>query len=477
MTKRTVDVLFAILGLLVTAPLFAVIALAIKLDSPGRLIFSQRRLGKNGKPFWLHKFRKFPDTWGNAGPGVTVAGDARMTRTGRFLERTKLDELPQLLNILRGEMSFVGPRPESLRYADLFRGELAEVLEYLPGIFGPNQIAFRNESEMYPPDQDPEVFYAAILFPRKAKADIDYFRNASVFSDLSWIARGVWVSLVGVIDWRRTIGLHGPILAFDLLAIETAWLLANLVRFEGLPTPNNWPVFVTGLWLLPAVLLPLMILAGVYRHPVRYFALIDALRLVFSSMIGWTLAYLILVGLLHRNASFFLAPFGFLITLSLIGTTRLWRREWWRKTAPDRQHDQHVRIVVYGAGRRGNALVSFLEHGFGYAKVLGFLDDNDAFLRGRVILGYRILGSERDLNTVHAVHAMDQLWTTFEPDTHKHRRLQHWCQANAVKLVVVPTTAPFSALCCPVPELLFSDSDERANSAHRQSGLADRTVA
>lgn len=469
MAKRTIDVLFAVLGLLVAAPLFAAIALAVKLDSPGHAIFSQRRLGRNGRHFWLYKFRKFPDTWGDAGPSVTVARDARMTRMGLILERTKLDELPQLWNILRGDMSFVGPRPESLRHADLFRGELAEVLEYLPGIFGPNQVAFRNESEMYPPDQDPEVFYQRVLFPKKAKADIAYFRNASVFSDLSWIVRGVWISLVGVVDWRRTVGLHGPILVLDLLAIETAWLLANLIRFEGLPTPNNWPVFVAGMWLLPAVLLPLMILAGVYRQPVRHFALVDLHRLVISSMLGWFLAYLVLIGLLYRNASFFLAPFGFLLALSLMGTMRLWRREWWRKTASHRRHDQHVRIVVYGAGRRGNALVSFLEHGFGYAKVLGFLDDDDAFLRGRVILGRRILGSERDLNTVHAVHAMDQLWTTFEPDTHKHRRLQHWCKANAVKLVVVPALEPFRGLCCPVLEH-FVGSDERSESADRHIG-------
>jgi lipopolysaccharide/colanic/teichoic acid biosynthesis glycosyltransferase len=200
MIKRILDVTLAGLGLIVAAPLFAFIALAIKLDSPGRVFFSQRRLGRNGKPFWLYKFRKFPESWGTGGPGVTVANDARMTRTGRFLERSKLDELPQLWNILRGEMSFVGPRPESLRYADLFQGELAAVLDFLPGIFGPNQIAFRNESEMYPPDRDPEDFYREVLFPKKARADIAYFRDASVLGDALWVLRGLWVSLAGAVN-------------------------------------------------------------------------------------------------------------------------------------------------------------------------------------------------------------------------------------------------------------------------------------
>ncbi|OAD21195.1 bacterial sugar transferase, partial [Candidatus Thiomargarita nelsonii] len=120
MCKRIIDLVFSLLGLLLAAPLMLLIALFIRMDSPGSVFFSQKRLGLKGRHFMVHKFRKFPSDWGSAGPGVTVAGDARMTKVGKFLERTKLDELPQLWNILLGEMSFVGPRPESLRYADLF---------------------------------------------------------------------------------------------------------------------------------------------------------------------------------------------------------------------------------------------------------------------------------------------------------------------------------------------------------------------
>ena len=135
--KRAMDVVLATVGLILGAPLIALIALAVRLDSPGRAIFSQERLGLHGKVFRMHKFRKFPDSWGDRGSGVTVAGDARMTRLGRFLERSKFDEIPQLWNILKGEMSFVGPRPETLRFRDLFVGDLARVHDFLPGIFGP----------------------------------------------------------------------------------------------------------------------------------------------------------------------------------------------------------------------------------------------------------------------------------------------------------------------------------------------------
>jgi FlaA1/EpsC-like NDP-sugar epimerase len=267
----------------------------------------------------------------------------------------------------------------------------------------------------------------------------------------------------------------------DLLAIEGAWLLANVLRFEGLPSPNNWPVFVTGLWLLPVVVLPVLSLAGVYRHPVRHFALTDALRLFMASAFGWALAYLILVGILHRNASFFLAPSGFLAGLAVMGAVRVWRREWWRRHQRAEPHETYSRIAVYGAGRRGNALVSFLDNGFKYADVVGFLDDDDSFFRGRVILGHKVLGSERDLSTIQSVYGLDQLWLSFNPDTHKLRRLDRWCRGNGVKLVILPATPPFNALCYPFAgeEVSASTSDAAAVVPVSAKGKAvgDRAVA
>jgi lipopolysaccharide/colanic/teichoic acid biosynthesis glycosyltransferase len=299
--KRSMDVLLASVGLVLAAPVMALIALAVRLDSPGRVIFSQERLGQHGRVFRMHKFRKFPDTWGDRGAGVTVAGDARMTRLGRFLERSKFDELPQLWNILKGEMSFVGPRPETLRFKNLFQGEFRRVHDFLPGIFGPNQVAFRNESQMYPPDRDPEAFYREELFPRKARQDIAYFSRSTAFSDLLWIVRGVWYSVVGAVDWRRQARLRGPIFLVDLLAVQLAWAAANLLRFEGLPTGVHWEVWMTGLWLMPLVVLPAVALGGSYQGAVRHYAVGDLLRLARSSVAGWTLAFLALARLLRAQ--------------------------------------------------------------------------------------------------------------------------------------------------------------------------------
>lgn len=459
--KRALDVTLALLGLIVGAPLMALIALLVRLDSPGRAIFSQPRLGLHGRVFLMHKFRKFPEHWGTRGSAVTVVADARMTRLGRILERTKLDELPQLWNILRGEMSFVGPRPETLNFKDLFVGEFARVHDYVPGIFGPNQVAFRNESHLYPPDRDPETFYRQELFPRKARNDLDYFARATVVSDALWILRGLWVSLAGAVDWRRLQRRAGRIFVLDLLIIETAWLGAHLLRFEGLPQGRLWEVYVTGAWLLPLVLPAVMILSGVYRGLVRHFSAGDAVRLGAAVSVGWMLSYLMLMGLEARQASFGIGFIALVLTLLLMGAPRVLYRERakrigdWPGTGAVAENDSLV-VVLYGAGHRGAALANLLHHGFPNARVAGFLDDNDHDLAGRHIAGYPILGSERDLDTVQAVHGMRQLWLTFEPNRFKYQRLRDWCAKNAVQLIVLPIMEPFRALYLMEEDAAFS---------------------
>jgi len=465
--KRALDVTLALLGLIVGAPLMALIALLVRLDSPGRAIFSQPRLGLHGRVFHMHKFRKFPENWGAKGSAVTVVADARMTRLGRILERTKLDELPQLWNILRGEMSFVGPRPETLNFKDLFVGEFARVHDYVPGIFGPNQVAFRNESHLYPPDQDPELFYRQALFPRKAHNDLDYFAQATVFSDVQWILRGLWVSLAGAVDWRRLARRTGRLLALDLMTIEVAWLGANLLRFEGLPQGRLWDVYVTGTWLIPVVILSIMMLGGVYRRLLRHFSAVDAMHLGGSVIVGWALGYLALMMLETRQGSLGVGFIAMVLTLLLMGGLRVLYREHVKSLgdsldAGSNAETSPMVIILYGAGHRGAALANLLNHGFPNARVAGFLDDNDRDLAGRHIAGYPILGSERDLDTVQAVHGMHQLWLTFEPNRFKYQRLKEWCDKNAVRLIVLPITEPFRMLYLPVDKTLSTETDRTA---------------
>ena len=446
--KRAMDLFLAVTGLIVGAPLIALIAAAIKLDSPGRVIFSQKRLGKNGTTFLIHKFRKFPDSWGNKGAGVTVAGDARMTRLGRFLERSKFDEIPQLWNILKGEMSFVGPRPESLHFADLFTDEFKRVHDFTPGIFGPNQVAYRNESEMYPPDRDPEAFYREELFPAKARNDIEYFSRSNVLTDFFWIVRGFWCSIVEAVNWRRLIRNRGVHVAHDLIIIQVAWLLANLIRFEGLPSGLHWEVYTAGIWLLPLAMLPVLFLTGTYRQPVRHFSLNGIIRVGIACVLGVSVTALFILAFINRSASMMVGPLTVVLAFMLMTGGRLYYRERWRryKRRINGSNHRQLHIAIYGAGRRGGALSSLFQQGFPNVRVEGFLDDDDSRMRGRDIMGLKVLGSERDLDTIHSVHELDQLWLTFLPDRHKHKRLCRWCENNEVKLVVLQATAPFSSL-------------------------------
>jgi lipopolysaccharide/colanic/teichoic acid biosynthesis glycosyltransferase len=165
------------------------IAVMIVIEDGGPVFFEQTRLGFDGRPFGMYKFRKFKSDCGTSGAPLTVEGDSRMTRIGRFLAATKLDELPQLWNILKGDMAVVGPRPESMVFADCFKNGYEEILQHKPGLVGPSQVVFRHEAKLYPADEDPSIFYRRVLFPAKAVLDLAYFKRRTIGSDLRLMAQ------------------------------------------------------------------------------------------------------------------------------------------------------------------------------------------------------------------------------------------------------------------------------------------------
>ena len=185
MAKRLFDVLAAGVGLLLLAPLLAAIALWVRLDSPGPVFFRQQRVGRHGVPFRIHKFRTMAHAPVAAGPLLTVGADARVTRAGRFLRRTKLDELPQLVDVLQGTMSLVGPRPEVPRYVALYPPELrAVVLSVRPGITDPASLLFRDEGEVLGRAADPEREYVEVVLPAKLRCSARYVERMSLAEDL-----------------------------------------------------------------------------------------------------------------------------------------------------------------------------------------------------------------------------------------------------------------------------------------------------
>ncbi|MBO3129934.1 sugar transferase [Dermatophilus congolensis] len=184
--KRGIDIALAAVGLVTTAPLMAGIAIAVTRDSPGPVLFRQQRVGRNGHPFTIVKFRTMTvPASGETHLAVSATGDTRVTRTGAWLRATKLDELPQLLNVLRGEMSLVGPRPEVPEWVEHWPPERAAViLSVRPGITDPASIEFRNEGDLLATVADPADYYVHTLLPRKTARYVDYVRSASLMSDL-----------------------------------------------------------------------------------------------------------------------------------------------------------------------------------------------------------------------------------------------------------------------------------------------------
>jgi lipopolysaccharide/colanic/teichoic acid biosynthesis glycosyltransferase len=191
--RRALDIVCTGAAMLILAPAMLIVALAIGIDSGTPILFSQLRVGRNGRPFRMYKFRKFRPDCDNRGCPLTVEQDGRMTNVGRILAASKLDELPQLWNVLRGDMSLVGPRPESLAFADCFRNGFERILDHKPGLFGPCQVMFRDENKLYPANGGVEEFYRQVLFPAKAEIDLAYFPCRTLISDLGWILRGVWM--------------------------------------------------------------------------------------------------------------------------------------------------------------------------------------------------------------------------------------------------------------------------------------------
>jgi lipopolysaccharide/colanic/teichoic acid biosynthesis glycosyltransferase len=181
--KRTMDLFLASLGLLLALPIFAIAGIALRLEGRGGVFFRQVRVGRHGRPFRIWKFRTMADAPEPA-MVLTVAGDPRITRVGAWLRDWKLDELPQLLNVLRGEMSLVGPRPEVPRYVARYTPEQRRVLDLTPGITDPASLRFRSESDRLAQHIDPEDAYLRQVLPEKLSISLDYAARATRWSDL-----------------------------------------------------------------------------------------------------------------------------------------------------------------------------------------------------------------------------------------------------------------------------------------------------
>jgi lipopolysaccharide/colanic/teichoic acid biosynthesis glycosyltransferase len=190
--KRAFDIIVSLAALVVLLPVFLAAAVAIKLDSPGPIFFKQRRVGRGFRPFLICKFRTMIQDAPGRGMPITVGKDPRITRVGHFLRRTKLDELPQLINVVRGEMALVGPRPEVPQYVELFRKDYEEILRIRPGITDLASLKFSDESAILAQFDNPEEEYRRSVLPEKIQLAKEYMSHSSVFFDIALIFKTMW---------------------------------------------------------------------------------------------------------------------------------------------------------------------------------------------------------------------------------------------------------------------------------------------
>ena len=191
--KRLFDIVASGLGLIVLSPLFLILAIWIKLDSKGPVFYRQVRVGKDNKDFRIFKFRSMR-VGSDKGSLVTIGGrDPRVTRSGYWIRKFKLDELPQLINVFIGDMSLVGPRPEVRHYVDYWTPEQMHVLDVRPGITDPASIKFRNENELMEQAEDPEKYYIEVIMQEKVKLYLEYVENHTFWGDIGLIFKTFWI--------------------------------------------------------------------------------------------------------------------------------------------------------------------------------------------------------------------------------------------------------------------------------------------
>jgi lipopolysaccharide/colanic/teichoic acid biosynthesis glycosyltransferase len=192
MLKRLFDLCVSSIALIVLSPLMIAVGLLVRLSSPGPALFKQERIGRKFRSFMIYKFRSMVQDAPQRGGPITFGNDPRITRVGRILRKMKVDELPQLFNVLKGEMSLVGPRPEARRYVELFRADYEDILQVRPGITDLASVKYRDEATILGQARDPEREYVERVLPEKIRLAKEYVAAASFWLDVTIITKTVW---------------------------------------------------------------------------------------------------------------------------------------------------------------------------------------------------------------------------------------------------------------------------------------------
>src|SRR5262245_17157635 len=411
MMKRCLDFVLACLGLLLVLPLFPVIGLLIKLDSRGPVLYRCDRIGKDGKLFKMYKFRTMFEAPLPTGPSVCPKDDLRVTRFGYILRRTKINELPQLLNVLKGEMTFVGPRPEAPDLVALYPEYAKAIFTVTPGLVGPNQILGRNEEEWYPPGVDPQQYYIEEILPKKLPLDLEYVRYPSLMKDVQYLALGIKETVCRAISWKLVLQNKSQLylLGIDVMLSLISFGLGYTLRFEGVVAAQELSPFLHLLPFMVLIRLPCCVYFGLYRTLIRYISYMDILNVLKAVLTG-SILFIGLMFLLNFRTfprSVLLIDgfclFIFMTTVRL-GLRLIHKRQGRLHTAEEKKR----RVFIFGAGDAGALVFRCLRASQEAYEVIGFLDDDPA-KRHKTLYGCRVLGNRFNLDALVKLYQVHEV--------------------------------------------------------------------
>lgn len=409
MVKRSFDILLSLLGLILLSPFLCIIAILMKLDSKGPLLFRQVRVGKNGLPFQILKFRTMMDTKHWSGPPLSPMNDPRVTSMGAILRRFKINELPQLINVLKGDMSFVGPRPEVPEFVSFYSPQERKILSVRPGIVGPSQIHMRNEEELYAEDADPQEYYVKHILPKKLRVDLDYIHSRSFLKDMGYLLQGIAITITGAITKRHLFENAEQIALFvcDCLICAFSYFLSYFLRVEGELVPIHQPILLSTLpYVIMARMLVLMYF-GLYSSMVQYFSFHEFIRVVKGVTISSALIILLTFLIGERSHPRSVFAIDWFIVVFLLGGYRLSFKAVTEYVSQNKNGSSR-NILIYGAGAMGDLALRYLK-AEGRGKVIAFIDDDPKKMR-KSFQGVKVLGNRYDIEALVRIYHIDEIF-------------------------------------------------------------------
>ncbi|TRZ50664.1 hypothetical protein D4S03_06325 [bacterium] len=450
MITRIIDILVSLLGLIGLTIMLPFVALLIKLNSRGPVFYSCDRVGLGGRIFKMYKFRTMYETPAALGPSVSPMGDPRVTPVGRLLRRLKLNEIPQFINLLKGEMTLFGPRPESPDLAAAYPEEARKIFTVKPGLIGPNQIQGRNEEESYPRGVDPITYYIETLLPLKLPLDLQYIEDRSFLKNFKLFFQAIWVILTGALGRRHLFDNWTQILLLlgDVLLCLASFTLAHLMRYDGLGPAYDLAVFYKILPLAVLVRLPVFFYLGFYHTLIRYLSLSDIKRVI-KGVAASSLALIgiaFILGIIWGYSRGVFLIDWFCLTFMLTGYRLLaWRyRQYQRsKTLPN---FEKTNVLIWGAGDCGELCLRFLKKERQPAyEVMGFIDD-DSRKRGRRIHGRKILGDHHQLGLLSQLYKITKIFVAIAAiPQHELKKVFRTCQHLGIEVEVFFLEKPHMA--------------------------------